>query len=72
MTRLQTYRAFLAAMSPSSNPRDALEREFYVEPPGGGGLVLADDEARARAGVDTPRARWDRLGQDLRAAAGAQ
>lgn len=36
MTRLQTYRAFLAAMSPSSSPKDALERGFYVEPPGGG------------------------------------
>jgi hypothetical protein len=36
MTRLQTYRAFLAAMSPSSNPSEALARGFYVEPPGGG------------------------------------
>jgi hypothetical protein len=36
VTRLQTYRAFLAAMSPSSNPSEALARGYYVEPPGGG------------------------------------
>lgn len=36
MTRLQRYRAFLAAMNPSSDPRLALERGYYVERPDGG------------------------------------
>lgn len=36
MTRLQRYRAFLAAMNPSSDPKLALERGYYIDPPDGG------------------------------------
>lgn len=36
VTRLQKFRAFLAALNPSADPSDALGRGFYVEPPGGG------------------------------------
>lgn len=34
MTRLQRYRAFLAAMNPSSDPQVAIDDGLYVEPPG--------------------------------------
>lgn len=34
MTRLKRYRAFLAAMNPSSDPQVAIDDGLYVEPPG--------------------------------------
>jgi hypothetical protein len=36
MTRLQSFRAFIAAMNPSSNPGEAINQGYYVEPPDGG------------------------------------
>ena len=36
MTRLQSFRAFIAAMNPSSDPRDAIKQGYYVDPHHGG------------------------------------
>jgi hypothetical protein len=36
MTRLQRFRAFIAEMNPSSNPGEAIEQGYYVDPPDGG------------------------------------
>ena len=36
VTRLQSYRAFIAAMNPSSDPGAAIEQGYYVDPPDGG------------------------------------